>query len=446
MQFAYGIDKLKSKLDKCDFYRITLEETNSENVIAKEGKVDNISQNENFGLNIFYTIGKLGYFYSTNNPKDLDNFKIDFAMKKYSNLDYKPKESYIKDKTVIGKESNLDLNNVAKELAKKTKLKDRIISHSATYSYEKINKIIICRDTEIDKTTNYGFTRNELTVKDGNTIRVERNRTGKASALNKEFFEFQSKNELFEKNAFEKLKYNEGISGTFDVILDPDLAGLLAHEAIGHACEADAIYNKQSILRNKLGNKLAPEYINLVDNPEKTNEDLFGALDYDDEGFKAKNKYLIKNGKLNEYITNTKYSQLMKLENNGGSRAENFNNLPIPRMTNTYFMPGKKTLNELIEELNNGLLLCKGSGGQVNPALGTYQFGVKEAKIIKNKKIVDTKLNLSFSGNILDSLKNICSISKPEKERSPGFCGKENQTANVTCFGPYVLIKNVRLG
>ena len=152
--------------------------------------------------------------------------------------------------------------------------------------------MIICENTEIEKITHYGFTRNELVVKNGTTLRNERNRTGKASALNNEFFEFQNQNEIFEKMAFEKLKYKEGLSGTFDIILDPDLAGLLAHEAIGHACEADAIYNKMSILRNKLNTKLAPDFVNLVDNPDPTKENRFGALYYDDEGFIAKNKEL----------------------------------------------------------------------------------------------------------------------------------------------------------
>lgn len=446
MQFTYSIDKLKSKLKDVDFYRIMLEENYSENIIAKEGKIDGISQNDNFGLSIFYTLGKFGYFYSTNNPKDLDKFKIDLAFKKYSNIDYKPIESGIKDKKTIGNESNLDLKDIAKELSKVTKLKKGIISHYANYDYTKNTRMIICENTEIEKITNTGFTRNELVVKEATKLRFERNRTGKASALNNEFFEFQNKNELFEKNAFDKLNYKEGLSGTFDVILDPDLAGLLAHEAIGHACEADAIYNKQSILADKLGTKLAPSFINLVDNPDPTKENRFGGLYYDDEGFIAKNKELIKEGKLNEYITNTRYSQLMKINNNGGSRAETFNNNAIPRMTNTYFLPGNKTLNELIGTMKNGVLLSKGSGGQVDPALGTYQFGVKEANIIKNGKINETRVNLSFSGNILDSLKNIVDLSKAEKERSPGFCGKGGQTANVTCFGPYMLIKNVRLG
>jgi TldD protein len=446
MQFTYGIDKLKSKLKDVDFYRIMLEENYSENIIAKEGKIDSIAQNNNFGLSIFYTLGKFGYFYSTNDPKDLDKFKIDFAFKKYSNLDYKPTESGIKDKKIIGKESNLDLENIAKELSKVTKLKNGINSHFADYDYSKQTRMIICENTEIEKISNYGFSRNELVVKKGNTLRFEKNRTGKASALNKEFFDFQSKNESFEKTAFKKLDYKEGLSGTFDVILDPHLSGVLAHEAIGHGCESDLVYNKQSILRNKLGTKLAPSFVNLFDNPDPTKENRFGGLYYDDEGYPAQNKQLIKNGKLNEYITNTRFSQLMKIKNNGGARAETFNHNAIPRMTNTYFEPGNKTLNELIEEMKNGVLLCNGYGGEVDPTLGTYQFGVKDANIIKNGKLNEPRVNLSFSGNILDSLKNIVDLSKAEKERSPGFCSKAGQEVYVTCFGPYILIKNVRLG
>jgi len=444
MKFAYGIDKLKSKLKDVDFYRIILDEYYSENLIAKEGTIDSITQNDNFGLSIFYTLGKFAYFYSTNNTKDLDNFKIDLAYKKYSNLDYVPKESCIKDKKIIGKKSDLELEEVAKELSKTTKLRKKIISNTSSYKYDKINRLIINENTEIEQTTHYGYIINLLTAKD-KVLRSDHNRTAISSALNKRFYDFTSKQEEYEKELIKKLNYKEGISGTYDVILDPTLTGLLAHEAIGHACEADLVYNKQSILNGKLGQKFGKEIINLYDNPENK-EDSFGSLYYDDEGFPAKNKHLIKNGKLNEFITNTRYSQLMNLENNGGSRAESFNDIPIPRMSNTHFGFGNKTLDELIEEMNSGIILSHGAGGQVDPALGTYQFGVRNAKIIKNGKEIENKVNLSFSGNILESLKNISAISKDYKCRDPGFCGKASQTIRVTDYGPYLLIKNVRLG
>jgi len=446
MEFAYAIDKLKSKLEKSDFYRIMLEGSKSENIIAKEGKIDSVNQNEHFGLSIFYTVGKFGYFYSTNNPEDLDKFKIDLALKKYSNLDYTPKESGIKDSKVIGEKSNLDLEYVAKELAKKTKLKDKIISHDARYFNNEIHRKIVCRNTDIEQTQYRGFVLSSCTAKENNVLRKNTDRIAKGNSLNNYFDNFILNNEKFEKETVEKLSLKEGLTGKYSVILDPTVTSLLAHEAIGHSCEADLVYNKQSILRNKLGKTLAKDFVSLADDPT-VRDNLFGSFYYDDEGFKAKTRYLIKEGKLNDYILNDRYSQLMKMENNAGSRTINYTHLPIPRMSNTSFLPGKITINEMIKEMRNGVILSGFNGGETNPAVGTYQFGVKEAKIVKNGEIKETRVNLSYSGSILNSLKNIVDVSKDIKMDSPGFCGKEDQSG-LPCdsFDPYLLVKNVRLG
>ncbi|PIU22059.1 MAG: hypothetical protein COT14_03625 [Candidatus Diapherotrites archaeon CG08_land_8_20_14_0_20_30_16] len=444
MLFAYGIDKLKSKLKDCDFYRIMLEETNSESVVAKEGKVDAISTNESFGLGIFYTLGRFGYFYSTNNPNDLDNFKIDLALKKYSNLDYIPKESGIKDKKIIGEKSNLDLETIAKELSKTSKLRNQIVTHEIKYNNIEQERQIICENTDIIQKQYFGIGFNSIVAKEGNILRKDVNRIAKSTALNKYFDEFIFKNDGFENKTIEKLKFNEGIKGKFNIILDPSISSLLAHEAIGHACESDLVYNKQSILRNKIGKTFAKEFVNLIDDPTPK-DDLFGSYYYDAEGFPAKIRHLIKEGKLNEYIANTRFSQLLKIENNGGSRTESYRSLPIPRMSNTSFLPGQKNFLELIDELKNGIILNGFAGGETDPTTGTYQFGVKEGLIVKNGQINETRVNISFSGQILKSLKNIVDISKDIKMESPGFCGKEGQTVFCDSFDPYLLIKNVRI-
>jgi len=445
MKYEHYLEKLKSKLKNCNFYRIMLEETKLENIVAKEGKIDSISTAESFGIGIFYTLGKFGYFYSTNNPKDLDMFKTDCTLRKYRNLDYEPKESEINDSKIIGQKSNLDLESIAKELSKTSKLKKGIISHEISYQNIERKRYIICANTEIKQKQYFGICRNNIIAKEGTTIRNDSNRIAKSTALDKYLEDFLSQNEELENKTIEKLKFKEGLTGKHSIILEPSVSSLLAHEAIGHACEGDLIYNKQSILRNKIGKRFAKEFVNLVDDPTPK-QDLFGSFYFDDEGFPAKRKFLIKNGMLNEYITNTRFAQLLKTQNNGGARCESYHYLPIPRMSNTSFVAGDERLEEMIEELKNGIILKGFSGGQTNPTTGTYQFGVKEAKIVKNKEIKETRVNISFSGQILDSLRNIVAISKETKMDSPGFCGKEDQAVFVDSFDPYLLIKEVRIG
>ncbi len=227
-------------------------------------------------------------------------------------------------------------------------------------------------------------------------------------------------------------------SGEFDVIMDPELAGVFIHEALGHASEGDAIKNGESILGDKLGERIAVEELTVVDDP--TLRGKFGSYIYDDEGIKGRRVEIIKNGILNEYLLDRETAAYLGMEPNGHGRAQSYNYQPLVRMSNTYIEPGDWGFEEMLGEVRRGLYLIGDKGGEVDIANGTFMFGAKEGYLIENGEIKAHIRDVALSGKILDVLMSIRAIGRDLKIEFPGYCGK-GQWVPVDDGGPHVLTR-----
>ncbi|MCK4665352.1 TldD/PmbA family protein [Candidatus Dependentiae bacterium] len=235
-----------------------------------------------------------------------------------------------------------------------------------------------------------------------------------------------------------KAKHVDG--GTYDVILAPDLVGLLAHEAIGHTVEADFVL-AGSVAKNLLNKKVASSLVTLID----TGESLFkphagGELLVDDEGVKTKPVYIIKNGILKSYLHNRQSAKKFNVEPTGNARAYNYSNEPIIRMRNTCIAPGKSKLKDMISSIDNGFFLTGGGSGQAD-SNAEFMFGVDEIYQIKKGKLGKLFKGATISGQAFDVLKSITAVSDDFKwDLGSGYCGK-GQMAKVDAGGPYVKCK-----
>ncbi|WP_297418933.1 TldD/PmbA family protein [Thermococcus sp.] len=225
-------------------------------------------------------------------------------------------------------------------------------------------------------------------------------------------------------------------SGTFDVMMDPELTGVFIHEALGHAVEADSVKNGDSILGGRLGEMIGVEGLNVVDDP--TLPGKFGSYVYDDEGVRAKRIELITDGILMNYLNDRETSALLDLESNGHGRAQGYAYQPLVRMGNTYVEPGDWSFEEMLAEVRSGLYMIGDKGGQVDTAGGTFTFGAKEGYVIENGKIKTHVRDVALSGKILDVLKNIKAVGNDTRIEFPGYCGK-GQVVPVDDGGPHVL-------
>ena len=244
-------------------------------------------------------------------------------------------------------------------------------------------------------------------------------------------------------------------AGKYQVVLDGTLNFLFAHEAAGHSTEGDFL-RTAGVLRGKLEKKLAPSFVNLIDDgtleyvPDYAAR-TFGFMKYDDEGVPVERTELIKNGVLKTYLTDRASAAYFNLKPTGNCRAEFFSSIPIVRMRNTFLEASKG--NDLKEEevlslIKDGLLLKRGGGGQVDPIRGTFNFGVGEVYEIHNGEIKELRKATTLSGNTMETLSKIMGLSNKMADPSAnvGFCGKDGQRAPTGTGAGWMAVKVMTVG
>ncbi len=278
-------------------------------------------------------------------------------------------------------------------------------------------------------------------AKNGKGVQESCKRIGRLAGM--EIFDITRAEEA-KKEALELLKARLVKSGKYDVIMGPELAGLLAHEAIGHACEADAVLAGESILKGRLGERIGSQQVTIVDDPTLPGE--YGSYHADHEGVPARKTVLIDRGILSSFLHSRESAGRMKTHSTGNARAEEVGQIPLVRMSNTFFAPGDWKEEEMMSELGRGLLLEGDNGGQVSTLNGEFQFAAVKAYLIEKGEKKTVYRNVMFSGSILDTLHSVECAGRKLGELSPGFCGKGGQSVRVSSGGPYLLVRKVRIG
>jgi len=282
-------------------------------------------------------------------------------------------------------------------------------------------------------------------AKEGEKITSCRERVGKPVGF--ELFDEVDADKLMgsaAKRAVDLLKAKPAPSGRFTVVADPHLAGVFAHEAVGHCCEADAVIAGESILEGKLGKMVGSEMVSIYD--DSTVNDGWGSQKYDDEGVPTRKRLLIEKGVLKGYINNKESAAKLDMEPNGGARVQNFSHRPIVRMSNTYITQGDySSFEELLRDIDHGIYLKGSRGGQVDMAKGTFQFNAEEAYLIQKGKLTTPLLDVSLSGLTLETLHSIDAVGKDFKS-TIGFCGKAGQTVPAGDGSPHIRIRNALVG
>ncbi|MFW9937512.1 MAG: TldD/PmbA family protein [Candidatus Thorarchaeota archaeon] len=250
------------------------------------------------------------------------------------------------------------------------------------------------------------------------------------------------------------LKAKSPIGGKFDIIMDPKLTGTFIHEAFGHACEADLVLSKESILEGKIGEKVATDQITIIDNPSfgqgknyNLPYELYGSYFIDDEGIPAKKTVIIEGGIFKNYLHNLETASRMEVEPNGHGRAESSNSKPQVRMGFTYLEPRDWDLEEMIRDTKEGILCEDFQYGYTDPTTGNFQFKCKISYKIENGEKTQMMRDVSLSGLTLEVLNRITAIGdKKSFNYSDGLCGKGGQNLRVCDGGPYIRIKNINVG
>ena len=251
--------------------------------------------------------------------------------------------------------------------------------------------------------------------------------------------DFEKNAERIAQEAVALLSAKECPSGKTTIILDGPQLSLQIHESIGHPLELDRVFGAERnfsgtsfATTNKLNNlKYASEIVNVVN--DSTSPFGLGTYGYDDEGVKASRSFLIKNGILVGYLTSRETAPLVGTTSNGCMRASNWANLPLIRMTNINLMPGDKTLEELISEVDDGIYMQTVRTWSIDDNRENFQMGCEIGWEIKNGKLGEMIKNPSYSGSTVEFWNSCDAIANEKYWQIWGTpnCGKGQPGQNM---------------
>jgi TldD protein len=234
-------------------------------------------------------------------------------------------------------------------------------------------------------------------------------------------------------------------AGKMPVVLASGWPGVLLHEAVGHGLEADFNRRGSSTFSGRLGEQVASSQCTVVDDGTLT--DRRGSLNIDDEGVATENTTLIENGILTAYMQDKHNARLMGMKPTGNGRRESYAHLPMPRMTNTYMLPGQYAPEEVIASVEKGIYAVNFGGGQVDITSGKFVFSSSEAYLIENGKVTRPVKGATLIGNGPEVMNRISMVANDlELDSGVGNCGKEGQSVPVGVGQPTLKVDAITVG
>ena len=232
--------------------------------------------------------------------------------------------------------------------------------------------------------------------------------------------------------------------GQMSVVMGAGASGILLHEAMGHAFEADFNRKGQSIFSDKMGKQVCPAGVSVVD--DGTVAYNRGSGNYDDEGVPGEKTYMVKDGILCSYLHDRISANRYGVSPTGNGRRENFRYNPIPRMRATYMESGNAEPEGIIASVKNGIYVDEFSNGQVKIGEGDFTFFVKSGRLIENGRLTAPVKDINIIGNGPQALSDIVAVGNDLKiDNGTWTCGKEQSVA-VSCGMPTVLVSSLIVG
>ncbi|MEZ9928580.1 metalloprotease TldD [Vibrio breoganii] len=245
--------------------------------------------------------------------------------------------------------------------------------------------------------------------------------------------------------ALVNLESDAAPAGAMPVVLGAGWPGVLLHEAVGHGLEGDFNRKQSSVFSGKVGEKVTSNLCTIVDDGTMT--DRRGSLNIDDEGVAGQYNTLIENGVLKGYMQDKLNARLMGVAPTGNGRRESFAHLPMPRMTNTYMLPGQHTPEEIISTVKKGIYAPSFAGGQVDITSGKFVFSTSEAYLIEDGKITRPVKGATLVGSGIEAMQQVSMVGNDlQIDKGVGVCGKAGQSVPVGVGQPTLKLDSITVG
>jgi len=467
------LDWLESKVNYADLRFVQTEE---ENIEVENGILSSYNVSTNRGVGIRVLVDSAWGFAATNNLdkvslqktaiKALDIARAS-ALTKKEEIRLASEDIHIdtyitpitKDPFRISPVKKIDL------LIKATKimLKDRVKKSEGSLSFYKTNKIFVSTEgSKIEQTifeSGGGIVAYAIGDKDFQKRSYPSSFGGDYATRGYEFIEEMNLLENAERISEEANKLliaHPAPSGVMDIVLGGSQLALQVHESCGHPVELDRVLGKEIsyaggsfLTLDKLNNFIygSPK-VNII--ADATSPGGLGTFGYDDEGVPATKSYLINKGKFVGYLMSREDAFKIGLKSNGAARAENWNKIPLVRMTNINLLPGDLELEELIGNIKQGLYLDYNKSWSIDDKRLNFQFGTELAKEIKNGKLGKIYKNAVYQGITPEFWSSCDGISKQKYWHIWGVpnCGKGQpaQTMRVAHGTSPARFRNVKVG
>ena len=244
------------------------------------------------------------------------------------------------------------------------------------------------------------------------------------------------------------LRLEEGLDardvpeGESVMVLAPGTGGVFFHEACGHALEGDLVIRQASVFREMVGEKVAPEFVGAMDDPRRPH--LEGSYSCDDEGSSSRGTVLIEKGILKAFLTDRISAGRLGRRTTGNGRRESFRDLPAPRMSNTFLMPGGEDPEEILRGTRRGVFVRHLAGGRVDTATAEFLFRADSGSLIEEGRLTAPLRPFSIAGNGLAALRGIERVGGDLYfGTGAGSCGKEGQRVPVAVGQPTLRIRSL---
>ncbi|MGH2360797.1 MAG: TldD/PmbA family protein [bacterium] len=245
------------------------------------------------------------------------------------------------------------------------------------------------------------------------------------------------------EQALANLRAKPAPAGTMPVVIGNAFGGVIFHEALGHLLETTSVARKASVLTDKIGEQIASRVVTYVD--DGTTPHAWGSSEFDDEGAATERTVLIERGELKSYMVDRWGALMTGYRPTGSGRREDYTYAPTSRMRNTFIMPGDSSIEKLFEGVEFGLYAKDMGGGQVRPGSGEYNFGVKEAYVIRRGRLEEPVRGAMLVGKGPDTIMKVVAVAG-DLETSPGMCGSLSGSIPVEVGQPHLLVSEIVVG
>ncbi|NLV91368.1 MAG: TldD/PmbA family protein [Firmicutes bacterium] len=232
-------------------------------------------------------------------------------------------------------------------------------------------------------------------------------------------------------------------SGQMPVVIANEFGGVIFHEACGHGLEATSVAKGHSVFANKLGERIASEWVTAID--DGTIPNAWGSANIDDEGTPTRRNVLIEKGILTGYLVDRLNGRRMNMEPTGSGRRQSYKFAPTSRMSNTYIAAGPLTPEEIIADTETGLYARYMGGGSVNPATGEFNFAVQEGYLIKDGEIAQPVRGATLIGKGSEVLLRIDRVAN-DLGFGQGMCGSASGSIPADVGQPTIRVSSLTVG